>query len=192
MRSRAAASVLEGEGFERVFNMEGGIRAWQGHVAEGPPDGGMAYFEGAVDSSELIGLALALEEGSRRFYAELAATLSDEDAKGLFDDLAKAEEHHKASLVRLLPDQEGAELPDTGDVMEGGMKVSEALSWAKGKDIRSILELSISLEANAYDLYVRMGRHVEKEEAKKAFRVLEEEERRHLDRLAALLEKRSG
>jgi len=33
-----------GEGFENVFSMEGGIRAWEGLVAEGSPEAGMAYF----------------------------------------------------------------------------------------------------------------------------------------------------
>ena len=201
MRSRAAASVLEGKGFRNVFNMEGGIRAWEGGVAEGLPAAGIAYFTAAGKPEEFIALAWMLEEGSRRFYSEVPALVADEETKKLFRDLTTAEEHHKASLVSLYKTFTGAEpgedfpgpiLPseETGDIMEGGMNVSEALNWVKGKNPAAIFELAMALETNAYDLYLKMRYQLKDETSGQVFYHLAKEEKKHLELLAALFERK--
>jgi rubrerythrin len=75
--------------------------------------------------------------------------------------------------------------------MEGGMRVNEALEWAKGREINDILDLSISLEANAYDLHLRMKARLEDPRGKEIFTVLSHEEKSHLDRLSSLLEQKT-
>jgi rubrerythrin len=181
--------------------MEGGINAWKGLVAEGTPQSGMAYFSPATKPEEWMALAWILEEGSRKFYTELAATLTDKEAKELYGQLSEAEEHHKAALLRLYnetPDRTaGLEFPwglisdgRQDDVMEGGMRVGEALRWAKGKKTTDVLELSLSLETNAYDLYLIMERRMGEKQAAQVFRVLAGEEKQHLERLSLLLEKK--
>jgi rubrerythrin len=133
----------------------------------------------------------------------LAANLTDQEAKDLYSQLTEAEEHHQASLRRLYeefsaqvsaPGFPGSVLPageEGGDVMEGGMRVSEALQWVKGKRVTEILELSLSLETNAYDLYLKMERQVKDEYSAKVFHLLSAEEKKHLERLSALFEKES-
>jgi rubrerythrin len=74
--------------------------------------------------------------------------------------------------------------------MEGGMSVSEALKWSEGKELKDILELSISLESNSYDLYLKMERKVEGRNAKHVFETLSEEEKNHLERLTSLFVKK--
>jgi hypothetical protein len=101
MRSRAAASVLRTAGFKTVYSMEGGLHAWQGLTATGEPEAGMAFFTSGGPPEEHISLAWALEEGSRRFYASLAATIVDREAAKLFTDLTAAEEGHKSTLIGL-------------------------------------------------------------------------------------------
>ncbi|MEW6602190.1 MAG: ferritin family protein, partial [Nitrospirota bacterium] len=134
----------------------------------------------------------------KRFYAELSSRSSDEEAKELFKTLSLAEEYHKTSLVNFYREISGASPDDrfpesvisthpAEDVMEGGMKVGRALEWAPSKSLESILELSISLETNSYDLYIKMERRIGDEKAKRVFRVLSEEEKQHLGKLAALL-----
>ena len=148
-----------------------------------------------------MALAWVLEDGSRKFYAELPALLKDDEAGVLYRQLSEAEEHHKAALLRLYN-----ESPDTTpglkfpwglisagrqeDVMEGGMRIGEALQWAKGKKTIDILELSLSLETNAYDLYLTMERRMKEKRAAQVFRVLSGEEKQHLERLSLLLEKK--
>ncbi|NNG45889.1 MAG: sulfurtransferase, partial [Deltaproteobacteria bacterium] len=48
--------------------MAGGIDAWNGLVAEGNYDAGMAYFSRASGAEELVSLSFSLEEGNRVFY----------------------------------------------------------------------------------------------------------------------------
>jgi len=195
VRSRAAAAILSDNGFNNVFNMQGGIRAWEGGVAKGPPEAGMAYFGDAVKPDELAMLAWMLEEGSRQFYLRLDEFLKDEEARHLFESLAKAEGNHEKSLAELYKTYSGGSaieerLPAVRDeVMEGGVRVDESLVWARTKDVPAILEFAISLETNSYDLYIRMGRKFEGD-SMKVFSHLADEEKRHLDRLAALLEKK--
>jgi rubrerythrin len=202
VRSRAAAATLSGAGFKEVYSMKGGINAWEGLVAEGAPQSGMAYFLPATKPEELMALAWFLEDGSRKFYSELAVTLMDEEAKGLYSQLTKAEENHQAILLKLYKEFSGEAFdpgfPESvvppgregGDVMEGGVRVSEALQWAKGKKTPDILEFSLSLEANAFDLYLKMERQMKDEHSANIFRVLSAEEKQHLEQFSALLEKK--
>ena len=200
MRSRAAAGVLQSGGFTESYSMQGGINAWHGMVAEGVPEAGMAFFSSAVSTEEMIALSWMLEDGNLRFYTEVASLLSDDDAKKLFGDLASAEEHHKASLLKRYLEISGAGkesgFPDSvigveldNDVMEGGMSVTEALKWAEGKALTDVLELSMALETNAYDLYLKMERETKDDASKKVFSALADEEKQHLNRFSSLLEK---
>jgi sulfur-carrier protein adenylyltransferase/sulfurtransferase len=177
--------------------MEGGIRAWHGLVAEGIPEAGMAYFSPATRPEEMIALAWLLEDGSLKFYESLAKMIEEQETKGLFQSLKRSEENHKTTLWKMYEELSGKppthEFPDTvmskeprGDVMEGGMLVSEALRWSEGKQLKDILELSISLESNSYDLYLKMERKVEGHNAKQVFKTLSEEEKNHLERLTSL------
>jgi len=181
--------------------MQGGIRAWEGLVAGGIPEAGMAYFSPAIRPEEMIALAWLLEDGSCKFYESLIETLDDQEAKGLFQNLKRSEENHKTTLWKLFEEISGKppahEFPDKvipaeprGDVMEGGMLVSDALKWSKAKTLKDILELCISLETNSYDLYLKMERKVESRNAKQVFKTLSEEEKTHLDRLTSLFNKR--
>ena len=181
--------------------MEGGIRAWEGFVAEGIPEAGMAYFSPATRAEEMIALAWLLEDGSCKFYESLAKMMEDQETKGLFQNLKRSEENHKTTLWKVYEEISGKtstpEFPDTviskeprGDVMEGGMLVSDALKWSEGKTPKDILQLSMSLETNSYDLDLKMERKVEGRNAKQVFKALSEEEKNHLERLTSLFLKR--
>jgi rubrerythrin len=195
VRSRAAAAVLEDAGFTNIASMQGGIRAWEGLIAAGPPEAGMAYFGDAVKPDELAMLAWMLEEGSRKFYLGLDEFIKDEEARHLFQSLAKAEESHEKTLAELYKTYSGGSAveeqvaAEKGEFMEGGVRVDESLLWARDKDVTSILEFAISLETNSYDLYIKMGRRFDGD-ARKVFSLLGDEEKKHLERLASLLEKK--
>ena len=199
MRSRAAAATLEGAGYKKVYNMEGGIRAWKGLVASMPPESGIAYFSPATKPEEMVALAWFLENGSRRFYAELGHRLNEPDISDLYTELASAEESHEATLLDLYRELVGApphdgfpksviSVENEDDVMEGGMRVAEALQWVKGKSTTEVLELSLALETNSYDLYLNMERRLKDQASSQVFRVLSGEEKQHLERLSSLLE----
>jgi rubrerythrin len=187
-------------GFKEVYSMEGGINAWDGVVAVGPLGLGMAYFADKNKPEEIIGIAWLLEEGAQRFYKDIAEMFDDKESVQLFNALGADEVRHKQVLMQLfrdLPEYEtSSELPWSftsealDDVMEGGMHIDEALTQAKGKNIVEILEYSIALETNAYDLYIKMERTIHEQASKTVFKTLLNEEKTHLDRLITLLEKR--
>jgi rubrerythrin len=178
--------------------MEGGIRAWKGWVTEGVPESGMAYFSSDASPEELMALAWYLEDGSRKFYSKLASMVSEGETGALYEELARAEEGHKASLLDLYKEFSGlASDPGfpgavvspepEGEVMEGGVRLSEALQWAKGKKVTELLEFSIALESYSYDLYLKMERRMKDSRSARVLRLLSGEEKKHLERLSSLL-----
>ena len=202
MRSRSAATFLLGAGLKNVYNLEGGIRAWKGMVAHGLPEAGMAYFSPAADGEEIVGLAWALEEGSKLFYQGVSEHFADDsEAQKMFEWLVSAEESHEKHLLETYEGLTGAQ-PDfaklrakfsnslSGTVMEGGVPVKDALEWAKDKGVSESLELAMAMEVNAYDLYVKMSRAIEDKQAQQIFEKLSEEEQDHLEKLAGLLDRR--
>ena len=74
--------------------------------------------------------------------------------------------------------------------MEGGSPVAEVVEWAREQEVVKIIKWSMALETNAYDLYIKMIRLPGEEKVHKVFKVLAEEEKGHLKRLSALLDKR--
>ncbi len=179
--------------------MEGGIQAWKGLRAVGPPEAGMAYFDPAKKPEELIALAWLLEEGSSDFYREMSG-LKAPGTMSLFRELSADEEKHKSSLFKIY-EKISLKEPDPGfprslvtldpgsDYLEGGIVVKQALEWARGKDLKEILDFSLALEVNAIDLYIKMERRVAGKEAKEVFQILSNQEKNHLQRLTAAREK---
>ncbi len=180
--------------------MEGGILAWKGLVAKGVPEMGMTYFSPAQTLEQLMALSWILEEGARKFYLEISRMLKDQTSGKLFEELSHNEETHKESISRLYREVTGkkfdpgfpgsilAEKPGE-EYMEDGVRLSEALKWARDEGPMGILDLSISLEANSHDLYIKMERKVEDNQSKKVFHSLSTDEKEHLARLTVLLEK---
>jgi rubrerythrin len=202
VRSRSAASLLQGLGLKNVYSMAGGIKAWKGMIAQGPPESGMAYFSPAADAEEIVGLAWALEEGSKSFYQGAARQFDkDDEAREMFNWLVSAEKNHEKSLAHTYETLSGKQ-PDftrlrekfgdslSGSVMEGGIKVKEALAWIQDKGVSDSLELAMSMEVNAFDLYIKMGRTIDDKQAQQVFEKLSAEEQAHLQKLADLLDKR--
>jgi rubrerythrin len=180
--------------------MEGGLHAWKGYVAKGIPDAGITYFSPAQRPEELVGLAWLLEEGSKKFYSQIAEILKEQEAANLFQKLSAEEEWHKGSLFKIYQELSGLKT-DPGfpgsvvaieageDYMEGGLRLSKALEWAREENLTGMLELSISLEANSQDLYLKMERKIRGKKGKKVFKTLAEMEKEHLNRLSSLFER---
>jgi rubrerythrin len=193
---------LLGTGLKNVYSLEGGLRAWKGMVAHGLPEAGMAFFSPAANGEEVVGLAWALEEGSKLFYQGISEHFADDpEAQKMFEWLVAAELSHEKHLLETYEGITGMQ-PDfvklrakfsdsiSGTVMEGGIPVKDALEWAKDKGVTDSLELAMSMEVNAYDLYIKMSRAIEDKQAQQIFEKLSEEEQIHLEKLADLLDAR--
>jgi len=155
----------------------------------------MVFFTDADSVEMLTRLSWVLEEGSRKFYAVQAERLDDRASSELFSELVEAEEKHKEKLAGFLKCSGHGDSPasfPTGeppDVMEGGIPFSEGLKWSEGKLPAEILEFSMAMETNAYDLYMKMMKRMKEDpEAVALFKHLAEEERLHLQRMGKLLE----
>lgn len=198
-RSRSAVGILNGAGLDDVFNMERGILAYNGLVAAGPPEAGAFCFPENMTPEELTAMAWYIEDGSQRYFESVKTVSQDQEIEGVFTRLIDQKIVHKESLYQLFRKISGATdeggFPTTvlpippHDVMAGCVSVPEAIDWSKGKQISDILDLLMALEANTFDLYLKLGRQVTSERAKSVFVELSEGEARHLEELASIFDK---
>ena len=197
-RSRSAAALLLTKGFTRVASLEGGITAWDGQTAFGDYREGLYLLEGRETPEALFSLAWSLEEGSRLFYEKAGEMTSDGEAKDLFHKLAAAEEKHKSNIFDAYRMAAGRDANDFRDgetvkgVMEGGVQVEDVLAFIKekGRTVHDSIEVSMEIETNALDLYIKMLRQIDQANARKIFVLLVEEEKHHLSMLGRILEEK--
>ena len=196
-RSRAAAQLLSGKGFKEVYNLKGGISAWEGLVAEGPEEAGMLYLKGDETASEIIILAYGMETGLESFYLKLAEILNEPEVVRILTKLAGIEDKHKKKLYTvystLNPDVGDIKAFEAGiqaDVMEGGLTTDEFLTKNKSvmQTLEGVLSIAMMLEAQALDLYLRYSRVVKEEKSKAVLYTIAEEEKAHLAILGDLME----
>jgi len=198
-RSRAAAQLLAGKGFKNVYNMKGGIRAWQGHKAAGPADMGMSLLRGDEAPAEIIVLAYGMEGGLEVFYKSLAGRMDDSEVVGVLTRLANVEENHKQRLFDLyftldptIVDKETFEADIVSEVMEGGFSTEEFMEQNRDsmKAVPDVLSIAMMLETLALDLYLRYSQKVKDEKGKTVLYGIAEEEKAHLAALGRLMEER--
>jgi rhodanese-related sulfurtransferase/rubrerythrin len=198
-RSLSATGMLMGAGFQDVFNMDGGIMAYNGIVAGGSPEAGMFCFPESLSAGQLAAVAWFLEDGSIRFLEDMQRRFSSSDESAIFENRIAARNSHKQRLEKLYNELTG-QAPSSdfpGDVIDvpaetimvGCVKVDAALAWAADKTLNDILELMISLGANGYDLYLKLGRAVSSEDARKVFNSLSDEEQKNIEYIASEFEK---
>ena len=201
-RSRAAAQLLAGKGFKDVYNLKGGIKAWQGHKAAGPADMGMAYLRGDETPVEIIVLAYGMEDGLEQFYLTAMQTMDadDPDVKSLLKKLAGIEEKHKQRLFDLYlqiqpgeKDRKGFEKDIVPGIMEGGFTTEEFLEKNRNvmKTVPDLLSIAMMLEAQAMDLYMRYALEIQGEEGRSILQGMAEEEKSHLKSLGRLMEEKT-
>ena len=198
-RSRSGVGILNGAGFNDVYNMEGGILAYNGLVAAGPPEAGVFCFPENMTPEQLIAMAWYIEDGSQRYFEAIKNTTQDLDIKNSFNSLIDLKIAHKESLSRLFEKISGQTAGDNfpttvlqkppHEVMAGCVSVPEAVNWSKDKSIPDILDFLMALEANTFDLYLKLGRQVQSDRARSVFIKLSEEETRHLEQLASIFDK---
>ena len=188
---------MAGKGFEDIYNLKGGIKAWQGLTTAGPADRGMSFVKGDEPPQEIIVLAYGMEKGLGEFYTILSEQTRDTEVMGLFTNLAGIEEIHKQKLFNLylgidssFSDKEAFESKVVEEVMEGGFTTQEFLEQNRPamQTIPDVLNIAMMLETQAMDLYLRYSQKIEDEKSKKILYDIAEEEKAHLGSLGRLLE----
>lgn len=196
-RSRVAAQILAGKGFREVYNLSGGIKAWNGIKV--PDVQRISFILSAKTQEDLMALAYGMEEGLEIFYRGLVNSIKGESAQVL-ERLAAMEAAHKSKIAELNPriksslKEHGPEnLDPQKRIMEGGLTMNELLS--KKNEIlagpEEILTAAMMLEAQALDLYARAAVESPDPTLKEALGQLADEEKAHLSILGTLMEKRA-
>lgn len=197
-RSRAGAQILSGKGFDEVYNLKGGIKAWNGRTAYGPAETGMTFLKGDETAGDVIIIAYGMEEGLRGFYRELFDTISDKEASDLLRRLSEIEERHKERLFdkyleldSSVADREVFEKEISPDIMEGGFTAKEFIekNSEMTKSVPDILSLAMMLEAQALDLYMRYSVSLKDKGTRRLLFDIAEEEKAHLVSLGRLMGK---
>ncbi|MGO8823502.1 MAG: ferritin family protein [Desulfomonilaceae bacterium] len=198
-RSRVAAQLLSGFGFKQVYNLTGGIKAWNGVVAEGPVEINLDLISGLETPTDVLKLAYGMEQNLAAFYREVERKSSDGDLIKLLNTLASVEDRHKEFVYRLYSSEEtdplslmDFEASVKAEVMESGMKLQEFLT--RNQEFLNapsdLLDLSMMLETQALDLYLRLAHKSIKEKTKAAFDRIADEEKSHLTALSKLRDQR--
>jgi len=63
-RSRVAAQMLAGKGFENIYNLSGGIKGWENETAFGGEEQGLELFTGNESPEKILAVAYSLEGGA--------------------------------------------------------------------------------------------------------------------------------
>ena len=196
-RSRAAAEFLSGRGFNEVYSLKGGINAWEGVGAEGDEADGMALLRGDETPAQALAVAYALETGLGGFYKALGEVLENKELASLLEKLGKVETVHKEKVMQLFEkakptedDRKTLENLQESGIMEGGYQLEIKLKEHKDDLPASedVLDLAMSIEAQAMDLYMRMAQKFSDKKAADLMLELSQDEKKHLGALARLMD----
>ncbi|MBV6342502.1 rhodanese-like domain-containing protein [Candidatus Magnetobacterium casense] len=191
-RSMSAAAMLINGSFTDVYNLDGGINAYNGLKAQGHPEVKSLFFPVGAAFETVVSLAWSLEEGLRIFYSSCKDLSKKPEAIALFTKLSEAEDKHKANIEKQYANITGKYDvekigKETPHLMEALLNIEETIQWCQGKDVSDIIELSMTIEANSYDLYAYLQRMAGDEQQRAFFRAMADEELLHIRQMASVL-----
>ena len=189
--------MLSGKGFSSVINLAGGIKAWKGERAFFGEEMGLDLFTGEESPEQTFVTACGLEMGLEEFYISMMEKVENEDTRGLFQKLSLIEVKHmdrifeeyirtSGKTISLQEFKSDLVIPAS----EGGMSTEEYIQFFK-PDLESpeaVIELAMSIEAQALDLYFRASERADHDESRKFLLQMADEERSHLVQLGDLME----
>lgn len=196
-RSGAAARLLMGQGFNEVYNLVGGMRAWDGIEAAGPQDWALELAPAGDDPAAWLAMAKRLEYGLGHCYLIMAQRTDDQKTAALLKQLADIEQRHQQHIDKMFnqlpPEQRAAMvLPDAPEpvYLEGGLGIEEFLArdYAFLSSREQALQLAIALEAQALDLYARFSAKVKQQQIKLLLMEIAGEEQAHITALGDMLD----
>lgn len=187
---------MAGQGFTQVYNLNGGIKAWEGEKAHGPVELHLDLVRGDETPAEIIKLAYGMEQGLGGFYREIKTVTQDEELSNLLETLAAAEEKHKQYLLAAYNEIESGKVDEKAfeshlsstSMLEGGFDAEELLRQNRQfvNSVPSLLDLSMMLETQSLDLYLRFAVKIESASTKKVLYRIADEEKSHLQALGNL------
>jgi len=189
--------MLAGKGFNQVINVSGGIKAWEDPVAFGSEELGLDLLTGNESIEETLIIAYSLEAGLQDFYVTMIDKVDADEVKSLFRKLSDIEVIHQNRILKeyvLITgkeiDRDTFESEQVEQAVEGGLTTDEYIRLFKPdlNVLSDIVDLAMSIEAQALDLYTRVANRSTDERSRGALNKIAEEERVHLDQLAKLMD----
>jgi rubrerythrin len=151
-----------------------------------------------LTGDEIIEIAMRLEESGETFYNQAAENATTADVKALFEDLALQEQYHRRAfqqmgrdLVELVlsPEQWDEFQAYTGALLQNSFfaQPESALNQAaQATDARGALQAALAFEKEAILFFQELQNAVRGPGKETVQRILEEE-KEHVQRLAAML-----
>ncbi|MFH1993396.1 MAG: rhodanese-like domain-containing protein [Pseudomonadota bacterium] len=196
-RSRVAAQMLSGKGFQTVYNLSGGFKSWQGRAAFGTEEKGLELFSGNESPEKTLIVAYSLEAGLRDFYVTIAPKVNNTSARQLFQKLSEIETRHQERIYNEYLKITGKsqnrnefEKQIVTKTIEGGLTTEEytRLFSMDPESATDIIELAMSIEAQALDLYMRAAEKSQNDQSREMLTQITDEEQAHLKELGKLIE----
>ena len=196
-RSRGAAIFIGSRPYvaATVFNMTGGILAWDGVLLPATPN--LKVFDLAGDDREILLRAMELERGAERFYTALRQRYGSVPWAESLATLAGAEENHARMIYRHWaegqsdpPEFEAVYEGLAGDIVEGGYSSAALAAMLEEQPLepcRSTLEMALKIEYAAYDLYRNMAHRYHGQPMESVFNGIAEAEKEHMQIAARAL-----
>ncbi|MBF0573757.1 MAG: hypothetical protein HQK69_08360 [Desulfamplus sp.] len=221
VRSKAAALTADffNDAKKDIYTLEGGVLGWNGITVEGIPL--FKTFDLDKDIYAILLDAINLEKGAFRFYDYILQNVDLNNLEKLSSkNNDRAIEKDKTSINEVLKQARDGELghakliysnlknikTDTvtfeniynalnGDILEGGASFDQVIKLIEKESnnkIIDILEIAISMEYRAFDLYRVMSERIddENDKLKEAFYSLAQAEKAHMNILVKALEQR--
>lgn len=191
-RSRVAAQMLSGRGFESIHNLTGGIKAWDGWTGFGEYEQGLELFADAGNVEEVLAVAYGMEKALGEFYSQMAETVENDDAARLFRNLAAIEEKHRMAVAERYIHTVGTPPPEPESVSvpEGGVSTEEYMHrlGTNTESAQDVVAFAMALEAQAMDLYSRAAERAPDALSRTALEQIALEELGHLKQLSKVMD----
>lgn len=169
----AETEITEGS----VYNLVGGMMQWDGRALPDFPR--LEVFTEGLEAADLLYRAMDLEKGAWRFYRAIKNTYAGRTFADVFAQLSKAEVGHARSVYRFWKEVSPDEIPFDalfekleGEVLEGGETLQAMLDRVvsiEGDLCLNLMEIAITIENAAFDLYRTMAEKSTDETAREAF-----------------------
>ncbi|WP_319588407.1 rhodanese-like domain-containing protein [uncultured Desulfobulbus sp.] len=196
-RSKGAAIFIGSRPYVAgtVFNMTGGILAWDGHLLPSTPN--LKIFDLSGSEQELLLQAMDLERGAEQFYAALSRRYGAVPWTESLAVLAGAEEAHARMIYRFWAEGQG-DPPSfetvfsglAGDIVEGGFSSPALVATLEEQPMepcRATLEMALTIEYSAYDLSRNMAHRYQDQPMEAVFTTIAEAEKEHVRLVAQAL-----
>ena len=193
-RSQAAALFAQTSGVftKEIFNLAGGLEAWEGVTLTDYTD--LRVFDLYGSLSDQLYRAMDLEKGAYRFYSGILQKYDTPPFLQPIEILADAEEEHARLIYSFWEKEQVSPQPFEelyeslpGDILEGGQSLAVMLDKLSAVDQDAcvdIMEMALGIEYKAYELYSAMASLYSGSPMEEPFLTVAQAEKSHM-RIAA-------